>query len=174
MNDGYYTIFSGSLKGAIIAIGTAVLTLIGNLPLPIFVLFGLNILDCYSGIVASVSQGKSYKSKISFIGVQKKILRYLLIFVGYGIDLLLAYSSQMMDLQNLLGIEFNQHYLIFTYLFVFWLIALEFSSIGENYLVLGSELPSWFTKFIDIFRNGIEKTGNKAVNEITKGGKDNE
>lgn len=95
--------------------------------------------DYITGCAVSIKTGRGLRSKIGFLGIMKKGLMLLLVFLGHRIDLAL-------------GMNFVMNGTIY-----FWL-ANELVSIVENYGRLGFKVPPIFKKVITVLqeKNGEE------------------
>ncbi|MBH5316691.1 phage holin family protein [Paenibacillus sp. GSMTC-2017] len=122
--------FFGSLLSYMFGGWTGILELL-------IIVFGI---DYISGIAASIIERKGVKSTVGFIGLGKKGLVLLTVFLGYKLD-------------QALGLTIVMNGVIY-----FWL-SNEMVSILENYARCGLKTPEVFKKILTILQ---EKSGEKT------------
>ena len=75
-----------SIEYVISAVAGAFFSFFGILAIPLALLIPCNIIDYFTGLAASKVNGEKITSHKSFAGIVKKVMMYILIFVGFGID----------------------------------------------------------------------------------------
>ena len=82
-----------SFEYAISAAAGAFFSFFGILAVPLALLIPCNIIDYFTGLAASKVNGEKITSKKSITGIVKKVMMYILIFVGFGIDCMISYVT---------------------------------------------------------------------------------
>ena len=129
----------------------ALFSLFGLLTVPLILLLTSNIIDYITGLLASSNRDEKISSYRSFKGISKKICMYLLIVVGFMIDIIIDYGITNLGLQ----IEFPT---IFACVIALWLVFNEILSILENLIDIGVAMPSFL---MPIVKNLKSMTENK-------------
>lgn len=142
------------------AICSAFFSFFGLLAIPILLLVGCNLIDWFTGLGASYSNGNQITSQKSFVGIVKKISMYVLIFVGYALDMLVVYISTNMNL----GINVPP---IISCFVAVWLVLNELISITENCEEIGVSIP-FLSPIVKMLRGKIEEAA--KVEEKESGG----
>ena len=93
-----------------------------------------NIIDYFTGLAASKVNGQKITSDKSFIGIVKKVMMYILIFVGFGIDCMISYVAVTLHIE----MKFP---LLFAAMVASWLVINELISITENCEAAGVVIP---------------------------------
>lgn len=106
----------------------------GILAIPLALLVPCNIIDYFTGIIASKEKGVKITSEISINGIYKKVTMYILIFVGYGIDCMISYVTGTLHIE----MKFP---LLFAAMVASWLVLNELISITENCEAIGVSIP---------------------------------
>ena len=65
----------------------------GILAVPLALLIPCNVIDYFTGLAAAKVNGQKITSEKSFAGIVKKVMMYILIFVGFGIDCIISYVT---------------------------------------------------------------------------------
>lgn len=115
------------------AIG-AFFSFFGVLAIPLALLVPCNIIDYFTGLAASKIQKVRITSDRSFAGIVKKVMMYILIFVGFGIDCMISYVTQTLHIE--LKLPF-----LFSAMVASWLVINELISITENCERAGITIP---------------------------------
>ncbi len=127
----------------------ALFSFFGLLTVPLILLVSANVIDYITGLMACPKRGEKINSYKSFEGIKKKITMYLLIVVGFMIDVLILYS-----IENL-GFTFNFPTIISCIVAV-WLICNEIISILENLVDIGTPLPKFLLPLIKLIKSTTE------------------
>ncbi len=106
----------------------------GILAVPLALLIPCNVIDYFTGMAASKKKGERITSKRGYEGIVKKISMYILIFVGFGMDVMIGYATSTLNIQ----LEFP---MLFSAIIASWLVINELISITENCEELGSYVP---------------------------------
>lgn len=146
------------IKITITAIIASIMSWMGILSLPVFLLIGCNILDYFTGLCASGYRAETISSYKGIRGIIKKVCMWLLIVVGAVIDLLLNYTVHS------IGAEIQLPFVVATIVAV-WLIVNEIISILENMVDIGVDMPPFLMPLV---RNIKKQMEDKAGTERGK------
>ncbi len=123
-----------SIEYAISAAAGAFFSFFGILAVPLALLIPCNIIDYFTGLAASKVRGEKIISQKSFAGIVKKVMMYILIFVGFGIDCMISYVAVTLHIE----MKFP---LLFAAMVASWLVINELISITENCEATGVVIP---------------------------------
>lgn len=140
------------IKAAVTAAIAAFFSFFGLLAIPLLLLVPCQVIDWFTGIAASKVKSIEIESKISFAGIVKKVCMYLLIFVGWVLDMLIAYAITYMHIDIVLP---N----IIACIVAVWLVLNELISITENIAVLGIDVP-FLSPIMRLIKKKVEDTVN--------------
>ena len=143
------------IKITFVAVMTAVNGWLGVLAVPFYFLLLTNIVDYTTGIMAAVYRGERVSSDVGFHGIAKKVCMWLLVLVGYITDFIIVQMGQTMHIQ--FGFD-----CLVALAVIFWLLANELISILENIADIGTPLPPFLTKLVELVK---EKTEEKMTAE---------
>ena len=146
-------------KGALAAIAAffaGISALLGDLAIPIYILVGCNLIDYVTGIMAARRRGERISSEIGIVGITKKVGQWLLVMIGWMLDVLIESSVRKVMP------EFEAPVIIALFV-AFWLIANEMLSILENVDEIGVPIPGFLRKIIKYFLNTTEQHVESAV-----------
>lgn len=150
------------IKIPVITIFGAVFSWLGFLAIPFAILFGCNLVDYITGICAAkyrvVDDERPVKSYISIRGIFKKIGMWVLVLVGWGIDLMLQQGLVQFDI----SLPFK--YVIAT-LVICWLIFNEMLSILENLDDIGVAIPPFLRPLIKMMKKQSEKSMAESLDD---------
>lgn len=142
------------IKTTVIAVISALMSWLGILAVPVFLLLGCNIIDYATGLCAAKYRNdggiSSYKS---IKGITKKVCQWLLILVGAWVDILINYAIECA------GIEITIPFIVGTVVAV-WLVVNEIISILENMMDIGVAMPPFLLPLVRYIR---QQTENKAA-----------
>lgn len=141
------------IKGTIIAGFAAIMSWMGILAIPVFLLVGCNIIDYITGLYAVKYRADQISSYKSIRGITKKVCQWLLIVVGAWVDILINYAMECA------GIEITIPFIVGTVVAV-WLVVNEMISILENMIDIGVAMPPFLLPLIRYIR---EQTESKAA-----------
>ena len=122
------------LKAFVSTVIGAYFSFFGILAIPLALLVPCNVIDYITGIMASKIKKEKITSDKSFIGIIRKVLMYILIFVGFGIDQMIAYVTATLHIE----MKFP---LLFAAIVASWLVMNELISITENCEAAGVSIP---------------------------------
>lgn len=149
------------IKTMFTALSSAFMSFFGLLAIPILLLVSSNIIDYITGLMATSNRNEKISSYKGIKGIFKKVAMYLLIIVGYMIDVLIQYSTSN------LGISLPFRGLI-ACIVAIWIVCNEIISILENLIDIGVELPSFLMPLIKLIKSKTEQkieTSEKEGNE---------
>lgn len=135
----------------IITVFGALTSFLGVLAIPVYILVSANIIDYVTAIYAAPNRGQSKSSTVSFKGIKKKVSMWLLVVVGFLLDQLVLYAS------DIVGITLPFTFLI-ACIVALWLCANEIISILENISdILGDDMPSFLLPLVKGIRSQVEE-----------------
>lgn len=133
-------------------------TFLGDLAIPIYVLVACNIIDYATGLMAASFRGEKISSYRGIQGIAKKVGQWLLVVVGWMLDVLIAYAAS--------HISPSLHVPIFVAIVVaVWLGFNEVISILENLGDIGVPMPDFLKKIVVKLKGKIEDIGEAATEE---------
>lgn len=149
------------VKVTVIAAMSALMSWLGILAVPVFLLVGCNLVDYATGLCAAKYRNDSISSYKGIRGIVKKVCMWLLVVVGSWIDILIQYAI------DAAGIEISFPFVVATVVAV-WLVVNEVISILENMIDIGVEMPPFLLPLVKNIKKAVEdKT--KAENADTYG-----
>ena len=125
-----------------VALMGAFFSFFGMLAIPLLLLIGANITDWITGILACKYRGEKLTSEKSFNGIVKKNGCYILVFIGFMVDVLLQYCIRNLGLPIMLPE-------IFACITAVWLVCSEIISILENLIDIGVLMPPFLKPIIE-------------------------
>ena len=141
------------VKAAFVAAFSMIFGWLGILAVPVLILAGLNFTDYITGILASKRRNELVTSDKGLWGIVKKIGMWILVGLGWAMDVLINYASQYV------GLSIKLPFVVATIVAV-WLICNEIISILENLLDIGVAMP--------LFLMLLAKTIKGQVEDMTK------
>ena len=153
-----------SIKVAIVGAFSALTAWLGVLAIPVYLLVACNIIDYLTGIMAALSRGEKISSEIGFRGIAKKVGQWLLVVIGYIVDVMIEYAGHAISEEFTIPI-------IVSVCVASWLVFNEVISILENLNEIGVPIPKFLVKIVNFFSKKVEDIGEAAVPEE---GSDNE
>lgn len=127
------------VKAAFVAAFSMIFGWLGILAVPVLILAGLNFTDYITGILASKRRNELVTSDKGLWGIVKKIGMWILVGLGWAMDVLINYASQYV------GLSIKLPFVVATIVAV-WLICNEIISILENLLDIGVAMPPFLIK----------------------------
>jgi toxin secretion/phage lysis holin len=127
----------------------ALFSFFGLLTVPLILLLTSNIIDYITGLMATSNRNEKISSYKSFKGIKKKISMYLLIIVGFMIDIIIDYGVTNLGLQ----FDFPA---IFACVVALWLVCNEILSILENLVDIGVAMPSFLMPIVSNIKSMTE------------------
>ncbi len=145
------------LKLIIAAIMSILMSWLGILAVPVFLLVGCNLADYFTGLVAAKYRNETVSSYKGIRGIWKKVCMWLLIVIGAIMDTLINYGI------TYIGISYNIPYIVATAVAV-WLIINEVISILENITDIGVELPPFLLPLVKNIKKQVEDKAGSSIN----------
>ncbi|HPF82605.1 MAG TPA: phage holin family protein [Bacilli bacterium] len=124
-----------------------------SLSIPLLLLIITNIIDIITGLLKSLHINENITFKKLIWGLIKKFSMYLLIIIGYIIDIIIIYTVENFNIAIT-----NQN--IFESLITIWLILDELLSILKNFMILEVPMPNFLIKIVKKLKNKIDDTEN--------------
>lgn len=142
------------LRVGIVAVFGAIFSWLGILAIPVFLLLGCNLIDYATGLASAKyrfpDDERPIKSYKSIRGIIKKVCMYLLIIIGWMIDLLINQGLVA------IGIDFIFPNVVAT-IIACWLIFNEMLSILENMDDIGVSIPPFLKPLLTKMKEHEEK-----------------
>lgn len=155
------------LKGALATVGGVLLGLFGKMSVPVYILVGCNVIDYATGIFSAKAKGEKITSKKGYQGIVKKVCMWLLVVVGWIVDMVIAMAGKE------LGITLTLKCTV-ALIVCLWEIFNELVSVLENMATIGLPIPSFLVKLIKWMDGKIEEKGDKIVPEEVEHGNSND
>lgn len=137
------------IKAAFIAAFGALFSWLGILAIPVLLLVGMNIIDYGTGLTAAKYREQKVTSYRSIRGIYKKVFMWVLIIIGWVMDILINYTVQYMGL----GIKIP--FVVATVVTV-WLICNEVISTLENLIDIGVDIPPFMMPIAKLIKGQVE------------------
>lgn len=141
------------IKAFFIMVFSAVFNWLGILAFPLFILLGCNIFDYTTGIGAAKyrdpDDDRPVKSYKSIKGIFKKVCMYILIMLGWFIDVLVETT-----LTQLISVTIPP---VFAITVTCWIIFNEIISILENMDDMGVAIPPFLLPILKKMKGQIEE-----------------
>lgn len=128
---------------------SAVMSWLGILAVPVFLMVGCNILDYVTGIWAAGYRTENVNSYKGIKGIIKKVCMWLLVLVGAWIDILVNYTIECA------GVGIELPFVVATIVAV-WLVVNEIISILENMLDIGVRMPPFLLPVVKYIKKQVE------------------
>ena len=122
------------IKVTVTAVVSALMSWLGILAVPVFLLVGCNLIDYFTGLCAAKYRTESINSYKGIRGIIKKVCMWLLVLIGAWIDILINYAVECA------GVSLTIPFIVATVVAV-WLVVNEIISILENMLDIGVTMP---------------------------------
>lgn len=132
MNKIKMTVFAGI---------TTLMSWLGILAVPVFLLVGCNIIDYLTGLCAAKYRTESISSYKGIRGIIKKVCMWLLVIIGAWLDVLVNYAVECA------GISLTLPFIVATAVAV-WLVINEIISILENMIDIGVDMPPFLIPLV--------------------------
>lgn len=138
-------------KVIVTAIVSTLMSWLGILAVPVFLLVGCNVIDYATGLFAAKYRTENISSYKGIRGIIKKVCMWLLVVVGAWIDILIRYTAECA------GIGLNIPFIIATVVAV-WLVVNEIISILENMIDIGVDMPPFLLPIVKYIKKQVEET----------------
>lgn len=145
-----------SIKVAIVGAFSALTAWLGVLAIPVYLLVACNIIDYFTGIMAALSRREKVSSDIGIRGIAKKVGQWLLVVVGWFVDLMIEYAG------HAISPDFSVPVVV-AICVASWLVFNELISILENLDEVGVPLPGFLRKIVYFFLKKVEDIGDAAT-----------
>ncbi len=139
------------VKATVIAVISALMSWLGILAIPVFLLVGCNVIDYLTGICAAKYRTEPISSYKGIRGIIKKVCMWLLVLIGAWIDILINYAI------HTAGIELTIPFIVATVVAV-WLVVNEIISILENMIDIGVDMPPFLLPLMKNIKKKTEDT----------------
>lgn len=137
------------IKVVFVAAMSTLLSCLGILAVPVLILSGLNVTDYITGIIASRYRDEQVTSYKGIRGICKKVGMWILVGVGWVMDVLINYASEYV------GLSIKLPFVVATVVAV-WLICNEIISILENLLDIGVDMPPFLMPLAQMIKGQVE------------------
>lgn len=137
------------VKAIFITIWSVLFSWLGILAFPVVLLVISNVTDYITGITASKYRKEQVSSYKGIRGIYKKVGMWILIFVGWMMDMLVNYTVQY------IGLTISLPYIVATVVAV-WLLCNEIISILENLIDIGVEIPPFLMPLAKMIKGQVE------------------
>ena len=136
------------VKATFVAAFSVIFGWLGILAVPVLILAGLNFTDYITGILASKRRNELVTSDKGLWGIVKKIGMWILVGLGWAMDVLINYTSQYV------GLSIKLPFVVATIVAV-WLICNEIISILENLLDIGVAMPPFLMPLAKMIKGQV-------------------
>lgn len=137
------------VKAAFVAALSVIFGWLGILAVPVLILAGLNFTDYITGILASKRRNELVTSDKGLWGIVKKVGMWILVGLGWAMDVLINYAGQYV------GLSIKLPFVVATIVAV-WLICNEIISILENLLDIGVAMPPFLMPLAKMIKGQVE------------------
>ncbi|MBQ2803961.1 MAG: phage holin family protein [Lachnospiraceae bacterium] len=139
------------MKATVIAVTSALMSWLGILAVPVFILVGCNVIDYITGLLAASYRTEPINSYKGIRGIIKKVCMWLLVLIGAWIDILINYAIECA------GIGLTIPFVVATIVAV-WLVVNEIISILENMIDIGVDMPPFLMPVAKYIKKKAEET----------------
>ena len=139
-------------KGIVVVVVGGATAFLGNLAIPIYVLVACNVIDYATGLMSAKARGEQISSYKGIQGIAKKIGQWLLVLVGWLLDVLIAYAVHHVSPELSVPI-------VVAIIVSVWLGFNEVISILENLGDMGVPMPPFLKKIVQNLKGKIEDIG---------------
>ena len=145
-------------KGVVAVVLGGLTAFLGDLAIPIYVLVACNVIDYATGLMSAKARGEQISSYKGIQGIAKKIGQWLLVLVGWLLDVLIAYAVHHVSPELSVPI-------VVAIIVAVWLGFNEVISILENLGDMGVPMPPFLKKIVQNLKGKIEDIGEAAADE---------
>ena len=146
------------IKVTVIAVVSALMSWLGILAVPVFLLVGCNLIDYFTGLCAAKYRTEEINSYKGIRGIIKKVCMWLLVLIGAWIDILINYTIECA------GVGLTITFVVATVVAV-WLVVNEIISILENMIDIGVNMPPFLMPIVKYIRKQTEAKMNITEQE---------
>lgn len=145
-------------KVTVTAVISALMSWMGILAVPVFLLVGCNLIDYFTGLCAAKYRSEGISSYKGIRGIIKKVCMWLLVVVGAVVDALLNYVAEY------IGLGITIPFIIATVVAV-WLVVNEIISILENMLDIGVSMPPFLMPVVKYIKKQMEEKADAVMGD---------
>lgn len=138
------------VKVTVTAVISALMSWMGILAVPVFLLVGCNLVDYITGLLAAPYRTETVSSYKGIRGIIKKVCMWLLVMVGAWVDILLNYAVECA------GVSLTLPFVVATVVAV-WLVVNEIISILENMIDIGVSMPPFLLPAVRYIKEQVEE-----------------
>lgn len=131
-----------SVKVVIVAFMSLLNGFLGSLATPVYILVLLNVTDYITGLIAAPFRCEKVNSYKGMKGIRKKVSMWLLVVVGYSLDIIVSYAGIDRPIKGLISSAV-----------AIWLVANEIISILENISDTGVPVPQFLKKIAQVVKD---------------------
>ncbi len=142
-------------KGVVAVVLGGLTAFLGDLAIPIYVLVACNVIDYATGLMSAKARGEQISSYKGIQGIAKKIGQWLLVLVGWLLDVLIAYAVHHVSPELSVPV-------VVAIIVAVWLGFNEVISILENLGDMGVPMPPFLKKIVQNLKGKIEDVGEAA------------
>jgi toxin secretion/phage lysis holin len=139
-------------KGVVAVVLGGLTAFLGDLAIPIYVLVACNVIDYATGLMSAKARGEQISSYKGIQGIAKKIGQWLLVLVGWLLDVLIAYAVHHVSPELSVPV-------VVAIIVAVWLGFNEVISILENLGDMGVPMPPFLKKIVQNLKGKIEDIG---------------
>lgn len=133
----------------ITAVVSTLMSWMGILAVPVFLLVGCNVIDYITGLLAAPYRTEPVSSYKGIRGIVKKVCMWLLVIVGAWLDILINYAAECA------GLPISLPFIVAIVVAV-WLTLNEVISILENIIDIGVPLPPFLLPIVKHIKQAVE------------------
>jgi toxin secretion/phage lysis holin len=153
------------MKVMVIAVLSTLMSWLGILAVPVFLMVGCNVIDYITGIWAAKYRTENVNSYKGIRGIIKKVCMWLLVVIGAWIDILVNYAIECA------GVDISFPFVVATIVAV-WLVVNEMISILENMIDIGVWMPPFLLPIVKYIKKQVEEKATMSGED--EEGEDNE
>ncbi len=150
------------VKALVIAAISTLMSWLGILAVPVFLMVGCNVIDYITGIWAA---GYRTENVNSYKGIRGIVCMWLLVLIGAWIDILINHTIEYA------GVGIELPFVVATVVAV-WLVVNEIISILENMLDIGVHMPPFLLPVVKYIRKQVEDKAKVPGEEGEEGNED--
>lgn len=137
------------VKIMVTAVISTLMSMLGILAVPVFLLVGCNLVDYLTGLCAAKYRTERISSYRGINGIVKKVCMWLLILIGAWVDILINYAMECA------GIGLRIPFVVATVVAI-WLVVNEMISILENMIDIGVKMPPFLLPIVKYIQRQVE------------------
>ncbi len=141
------------------AVLSTLMSWLGILAVPVFLLVGCNVADYITGLLAAPYRTEAVSSYKGIRGIIKKVCMWLLVLVGAWMDILINYAVECAGIQVTLPF-------IVAVIVAVWLTLNEVISILENIIDIGVPLPPFLLPIVKHIKQAVEDKAKIDEDEV--------